>query len=191
MPLGALLYYPPTAPELAGILELLKADTLADWPFGTDSELAKAVALINEGLQSSDTMSEAYQRLFVGPAHLFAPPWGSVYLDKESVMFGDSTLRLRAWLAEQGIQAEPVENEPEDHIGLMLMLTAWLITNKPETLNDYLAEHLFPWVGRYIELLTEHADNSFYKGVAMLAAISIKGWKEATGVSAKEYKLYL
>ena len=33
-----------------------------------------------------------YRRLFVGPGHLPAPPWGSVYTDRECVIFGEATL---------------------------------------------------------------------------------------------------
>ncbi|VTM87342.1 Twin-arginine leader-binding protein DmsD [Raoultella ornithinolytica] len=32
------------------------------------------------------------------PGRLPAPPWGSVWLDKENVLFGDSTLALREWM---------------------------------------------------------------------------------------------
>ena len=39
-----------------------------------------------------------YRRLFVGPGHLPAPPWGSVYTDHECVIFGEATLALRAWM---------------------------------------------------------------------------------------------
>ena len=33
-----------------------------------------------------------YRRLFVGPQAKVAPPWGSVYLDKDQVIFGASTM---------------------------------------------------------------------------------------------------
>ncbi len=50
-----------------------------------------------------------------------APPWGSVWLDKESVLFGDSTLALRQWMRENGIALEADGNEPEDHFGTVLL----------------------------------------------------------------------
>ncbi len=38
-------------------------------------------------------------------------------LDCESVLFGDSTLALRQWMREKGIQFEMKKNEPEDYFG--------------------------------------------------------------------------
>ncbi|MFR1639066.1 MAG: hypothetical protein ACLSVD_07750 [Eggerthellaceae bacterium] len=32
-----------------------------------------------------------------------APPWGSVYLDSESVLFGDSCIALGRWMRARGI----------------------------------------------------------------------------------------
>ncbi|MGB9098314.1 molecular chaperone TorD family protein [Erwinia sp.] len=40
-------------------------------------------------------MRANWQTLFIGPKAFKAPPWGSVYLDGESVLFGDSTHSLR------------------------------------------------------------------------------------------------
>ena len=68
---------------------------------------------------------QEYRRLFVGPAPKPAPPWGSVYTDRECVVFGESTLALRAWMRAQGIARLVDDKTPEDHIGLMLVLMAW------------------------------------------------------------------
>lgn len=78
------------------------------------------------------------------------PPWGSVWLDRESVLFGDSTLALRQWMRENHIAFEMQQNEPEDHFGTLLMLAAWLAENGRETERDQLLaasaamEHAFP-----------------------------------------------
>ena len=46
----------------------------------------KITALIKQGL--TQDLTEQYQNLFIGPNELLAPPWGSVYLDPECVIFG-------------------------------------------------------------------------------------------------------
>lgn len=80
------------------------------------------------------------QRLFIGPWALPAPPWGSVWLDKESVLFGDSTLALREWMRASGIALALERNEPEDHFGTLLLLAAWLCeTNQDELFAQLLA----------------------------------------------------
>ncbi|NHX33579.1 Tat proofreading chaperone DmsD, partial [Escherichia coli] len=94
--------------------------------------------LFQDSLSESETLQEAYQRLFIGPYALPAPPWGSVYLDKENVVFGISTLELRAWLRNNQINIELNQKEPEDHVGLIFLLTAWVIENKPELLRELL-----------------------------------------------------
>ncbi len=75
---------------------------------------------------SEESLPQARQRLFIGPYALPSPPWGSVWLDRESVLFGDSTLALRQWMRENGIQFEMQQNEPEDHFGSLLLLAAGL-----------------------------------------------------------------
>ncbi|KEY58214.1 Tat proofreading chaperone DmsD [Serratia sp. DD3] len=175
--MGILLYAPPDSPECSPLLEYL-ADPqwLAEWPYPGGQQAADLIA---QGLAGDlpETLEEAYQRLFVGPYALPAPPWGSVYLDKECVLFGDSTLRLRQWLRVQGIEAQRQHNEPEDHIGTLLMMTAWLAEEQQEKrIAALIAQHLLPWAPRYLELLQQHAGHPFYQGVAQLAQVTLAGW---------------
>lgn len=74
--------------------------------------------------EDDEPLPEARQRLFIGPWALPAPPWGSVWLDKESVLFGDSTLALREWMRATGIALSEQRSEPEDHFGTLLLLAA-------------------------------------------------------------------
>lgn len=83
---------------------------------------------------------------FVGPRKLAAPPWGSVYLDSEAVVFGDSCLAISRWMRAQGIELHEAESrEPIDHIGRMLALLSWLASNRPELVGEFLDQHLLPW----------------------------------------------
>ncbi len=94
------------------------------WPFPVAAPLASGFAASAE-----ETLPEARQRLFIGPWALPAPPWGSVWLDKESVLFGDSTLALRQWMRENGIALEADGNEPEDHFGTVLLPGGMVVRN--------------------------------------------------------------
>ena len=63
-----------------------------------------------------------------------------MWLDKESVLFGDSTLALREWMRTSGIALDLERNEPEDHFGTLLLLAAWLCeTNQDELFAQLLA----------------------------------------------------
>lgn len=178
--LGAIFYYSPDKADVAPIIDLLSHDGWAtEWPCGDMVDIQQVALLIRSGLESENrqTLDEAYQRLFIGPDALPAPPWGSVYLDHESVIFGDSTLALRRWQSTLGIEVQQQQREPEDHIGLLLMLAAWLAESRPEQITPLLAEHLLPWSGRFLTLLDENAQHPFYQGIARLTRLTLDDWQ--------------
>ena len=150
----------------------------AEWPFAGEAEARACLALMKEGLAhgiEDDDLVWEYRRLFVGPAPKPAPPWGSVYTDRECVVFGESTLALRAWMRAQGIARLVDDKTPEDHIGLMLVLMAWIARNQPADLDDYLRLHLLPWSSHFLDELAEAAKQPFYEGLARLAKASLEG----------------
>lgn len=178
--LGAMLFYPPDSEQVQPLIALLKdGDWVPMWPCATPEAKARAAELFAGADASAEELNDAWQRLFVGPYALPAPPWGSVYLDKESVIFGDSTLALRQWMRVNHIEPHLTQAEPEDHIGLMLMMSAWLAENSPQLLGEFLTVHLMPWAGRYFELLGMKAEHPWYEGVAVLAKSTLNGWLEA------------
>ncbi|CAM3614536.1 Tat proofreading chaperone DmsD [Rahnella bruchi] len=189
--LGAMLYYPPSSPEVSALIALFETDDWAEsWPCVSDEARAQASEYFRQISSADERLDDAFQRLFVGPYALPAPPWGSVYLDKESVVFGDSTLTLRQWMRENGIEPHLTQAEPEDHIGLLLMMAAWLAENSPALLNEFLTMHLLPWAGRYLELLRQKAEHPFYVGVAALAESTLCGWKQQRGLEVNAVDLY-
>ena len=99
----------------------LRAQEAADaWPFADGAEARHALSLMVNGLADgidADDLVWEYRRLFVGPAPKPAPPWGSVYTDRECVVFGEGTLELRAWMRSHGIARQADDKTPEDHMG--------------------------------------------------------------------------
>ena len=113
------------ADAFAAMAELDVAAAAAEWPFVDEATAADALALMREGLAAgadNENLVWEYRRLFVGPGHLPAPPWGSVYTDRECVVFGEATLALRAWMRRVGVARPADVRPPEDHIGLMQAL---------------------------------------------------------------------
>lgn len=166
------------ADAFAALAELDVEAAAAEWPFVDAVEAAADLALMREGLVAGADNEELvweYRRLFVGPGHLPAPPWGSVYTDHECVIFGEATLALRAWMRAQGIARLVDDKTPEDHIGLMLVLMAWIARNQPADLDDYLRLHLLPWSSHFLDELAEAAKQPFYEGLARLAKASLEG----------------
>ena len=165
-------------PAFAALAALDAAQAAVEWPFVVEDEARADLELMTSGLAKGvedDDLVWEYRRLFIGPAPKPAPPWGSVYTDRECVVFGQTTLELRAWMREQGIERLVDDKTPEDHIGLMLVLMAWIAGNRPEALDEYLSLHLLTWSSHFLDQLAGVADQPFYEGLARLAQASLEG----------------
>lgn len=203
--LGTLFYKDPSDPVCASTLAFLLApDASGQWPFGGREaadcleSLAQAIAvddqLANEYkdgceddihddgnskyARESETIHQAYTRLFLGPNKLPAPPWGSVYTDHDSVIFGNKTLEVREWMRTNGVSMELESYEPQDQIGLMLLMFSWAVRNgiSDEALTIFLEEHLFSWTPRFLELFEEGAIHPFYEQLARLTQLTFQDW---------------
>ena len=149
-----------------------------DWPFVDRSTAQNALELMVNGLKKGiddEDLAWEYRRLFVGPARKPVPPWGSVYTDRECVVFGESTLALRQWMRDNGIERTTDDQTPEDHIGLMLLLLAWIAENKPDLVEAYLKDHMLTWSSHFLDQLTEAAEEPFYEGLALLTKETLEG----------------
>ncbi|CNK99231.1 Tat proofreading chaperone DmsD [Yersinia aleksiciae] len=188
--LGALFYCEPDSPACSEIVAQLSRDQwIAEWPYGLAAQLTPIAVQLAQN-QPEETREEAWQRLFIGPYALPAPPWGSVYLDKENVLFGDSTIKLRDWMAQQQVEVTLAQQEPEDHFGLLLMMAAWLAEHQPADLPVLLAEHLLPWGYRYLALLQADANHPFYQGLAELTTLTLTHWQDELQVTPAVVELY-
>lgn len=143
----------------------------------------------------------AFRRLFQGPAKLVAPPWGSVYTDRDGVIFGLTTLDLRAWMRRNGVEMDTGEREPEDHIGLMLAQLGALARQRPELIDEFLQLHLLTWSHHYLEQLhnaavisgTDRDDlvaGEFYRGLADLCDITLEAVRRYRGLQVTPPRFY-
>lgn len=188
---------PKTGNAQASFLAIRDLDISAaskEWPFVVDEQRACRnldcmVSGLQEGIDAEDLMWE-YRRLFIGPAIKPAPPWGSVYTDRECVIFGKSTLALRAWMRENKVTRLVDDKTPEDHIGLMLVLMAWIAREKPEALDSFLTEHFFTWSSHFLEKLEEAAQHPFYEGLAGLTKDSLEGIQADRGLHIEYPRFY-
>ncbi|WP_251230946.1 Tat proofreading chaperone DmsD [Adlercreutzia aquisgranensis] len=182
------------AGEAFAALGQLDVDAAAkEWPFVDEAQAAAAFDLMKAGLADgpdADELVWEYRRLFVGPGHLPVPPWGSVYTDVESVVFGESTLALRAFMRKEGVERTADERTPEDHIGLMLALMAYLAREKPESLDEFLSEHLLTWAPHYLDELGEESAHPFYEGLAQLTRATLEGIGRTRGLQVTLPRFY-
>lgn len=189
--LGTLLIQSPKSGPVAEAADgLCIMDLENEWPFGSQSELAKIATLFKAASHCSpERLDREFHRLFVGPHHLDAPPWGSVYLDAEAVVFGDSCIELDRWMRANGIAlCENVSREPADQIGRMLILLSWICENEPALIDDYLEIHLLTWAPSYFKQLGAAASEPFYSALAKLATITLEDIAIQRGLTTRPFK---
>ncbi|BFU61140.1 MULTISPECIES: Tat proofreading chaperone DmsD [Rodentibacter] len=188
--LGAAFYYEPEDIRFVGILDFFRQPNWTyDWEMAFDAKICeKATAFITQGL--SQDLSEQYQRLFIGPNELPAPPWGSVYLDPECVIFGNSLLALRDFLRRHQIIFQAQQDEPEDHIGLMFMLAAYLAENRPHLVIEFLCDHFLTWALHFLAQLNQAENVPFYQGLAILAEHTLQRWKTDLQIDVPKVRFY-
>lgn len=104
-----------------------------------------------------DELEFAFNRLFVGPKALFAPPYASVYLEPAPQLMGRTTLKMREFYQLLTLASPERQQLPEDHLGLELdayrqLQIAAAQVNSPElhVLLGYLCQHLGQWVPHFV-----------------------------------------
>lgn len=152
----------------------------AQWPFADPALATECLAIMSKELCSTpaEELAHGFRTMFIGPFKKTCPPWGSVYMDHEGVTFGPTTLALRQWMREVGIERTQEKGMPDDHIGFMLSLMAWVARNKPEALGEYLSQHLLTWAPHFFEEMEKASTQPFYQALARLAGDSLVGIKE-------------
>ncbi len=157
--LGAIFYYSPEQYHQVN-LEAMFDETNPNVPL-----LSSVLTAIKN--EDRNELQLEHDRLFSGTGDMPAPPWGSVYLDKESVVFGESMLAYRQFIQQCGLSFNSDSNEPDDHIGLMLMALGLLLEDEEHSLTKtLLQEHLIPWFDFYIQRLKNASNSIAYKTLA-------------------------
>lgn len=112
----------------------------------------------------------AYNRLFVGPSRLVAPPWESVYRSEDGLLFQQATLEVRGLYRKAGLSVPNRGREADDHISFELDYMAHLCSMQMEGDADarseqgsFLNEHLLAWLPEFAGRIS---GSGFYEVVA-------------------------
>lgn len=129
-----------------------------------------------------------YSRLFVGPFGLKAPPYGSVYLDGERRVMGDSTMAVIRMYEEEGLSGHVEFADLPDHVSVELEFMSYLLFKEIEALRKsdigsafeakrkqekFLTEHLGRWIAPFCEKIKEETQNGFYSALADCASVFV------------------
>lgn len=188
--LGRIFYTYPTNDERTWLQSLIDQDIFSEAPFAGDKNETKAGLKLlqnwaGQGLSDKGfkSLQADYTRLFIGLGEGFAAPWESVYFSEERLVFQQQTLEVRNWYRRFGLEAEKINREPDDHIGLELLFLSHLAALGLQALNeqdqarfdecwaaqrDFTRQHLGAWALTCCELVEANARTDFYKGLATL-----------------------
>lgn len=99
-------------------------------------------------------------------------------------------MALRDFLKRHQIAFQAQQDEPEDHIGLMLMLAAYLAETRPHLLVEFLIQHLLTWAPHFLTKLANVENHPFYQGLAQLTLITLDDWKQKLSLSVPYVRFY-
>ncbi|MCX8049488.1 MAG: molecular chaperone TorD family protein [Methylohalobius sp.] len=138
--------------------------------FGLQEELAKALQeLAQAAAIEPSELEQEFHDLFIGITRGELLPYGSWYLSGS--LHGASLARLREDLHALGIEREPKQPEPEDHIAAISEVLALLIKERDARQREVFAKHLAPWASRFFDDLEKTHAARFYRAVAKVGKI--------------------
>ena len=185
--LGSLMYLSPSSETNQSLFEQL--DVLTDvFPW---HEEAQVKHLLDELIQTRESATDyTFSVLFEGQGEMVAPPWGSVYQEKENIVMGESTGRWDLFVKTYGMELTD-KIEPNDQYGLMLWAMAALLEDgQEEAVVTLLEQHLLPWAYRYLELLATNQESAFYAALAQLNTLFLQQLEQQMALSPNVVQLY-
>jgi TorA maturation chaperone TorD len=182
----AACFYPPSKElieeECCATLAALLASVAPD----AAHYASDAVAAGRES--SLDALAVEHARLFIGPFHLVAPPYGSIYLDDAKTVMGDSTARVAAFYHNCGLQLAEDFHELPDHFAVELEFMSFLAFKQREAeisgdsnevaritslQREFLGKYLMSWLEPFTSAIITDAEAPFYQAIARCTAAFI------------------
>lgn len=124
-----------------------------------------------------------YTRLFVGPGHVPAPPYESVYTDPDGRVMGEAALDALGRYRDAGLRLDPEVRDLPDHVALLTEFmahlceeeaAAWRRGDAPEAERllsrevSFLTDHLLSWTSQFSARLCSATGCELYQAVARL-----------------------
>jgi len=159
-------------------------------PLASPEAATPAAAMEEAFLKYSEAdLLVAYAKLFIGPNELLAPPYGSVYLDGEQTVMGDSTMETIRMYEEQGLSLDGEFTNLPDHITAELEFMYYLTFKETEALAKsrweealafietqglFFDKFLGRWVKPFCDKIKQGTDNEYYASLADCVSIFLE-----------------
>jgi TorA maturation chaperone TorD len=128
--------------------------------------------------QAADVeLAVAHAKLFVGPFELQAPPYGSLYLESQKRLMGDSTMEVLKMYQRAGLALNTDFQDAPDHITAELEFMYFLIAKELQALRkgdrkeasgylnmqqEFHDNYLRPWIEPFGERIETASEHEFY-----------------------------
>jgi TorA maturation chaperone TorD len=179
------------------LIECLKSTTIDDEQdiFCHDEECRCGLKLMCDYCASNDIADLILQskgdhsQLFIGPVKLLAPPWSSIYLDSQRLLWGPTSIEVEEKLKSFGFSVPEGNSEPWDHIAYELQFVADLNKKALEYLDQdnnsegysyldavkgFIDNYISPWLSEFTSLVEKNAETNFYRGLAKLTRGAVR-----------------
>lgn len=179
-------YYLPDQNLLDGLTKLGKC---MEQICGEAGEYVKKIQADMGQKDGAGYLNIDYAKLFVGPFNLPAPPYGSVYLENQRMVMGNSTVDVQKRYQEAGLTVDAKFKDAPDHIAAELEFMHFLVFKQMEAAGEgdadgfiscllmqqsFLEEHLGAWISEFTGNIVNNAQTSFYKNLALATEAFVK-----------------
>jgi len=157
-------------------------------------------------MYSGEELSVEYARLFLGPFETKVPPYGSIYLNEERMVMGDSTMEIIRFYEEMGLSRDKDCLDLPDHIAVELELMSYLIYKEAEALEksdfataldmikkqkSFLDQFLGRWIVEFCDKIKASTDNGFYLALADCASLFVSNYNPDHAIETLGKEVFL
>lgn len=176
-------------PELTFFERLVQANPFQNWPVKSDCpDLRRGLDLLdlfctNWTPAQLGALKSDYTHLFLGLDKTLAPPYESVFLSEDHLLFERQTLEVRAFYSRHELKVREDERIPDDHLGYELQFVATLcqrLASSASSANPLLRDlvkfldvHLLSWLPDLCDRVLTHGTTEFYKGMALVTNATV------------------
>lgn len=168
------LYQTPDSRQLTEALQKLTQLS----PYLND-ESAKLIEQLFQSFQPDMmmTLQVDHAALFVGPYQLLAHPYGSVHLENNRQVMGETTAEVKQLYLNAGVDVSDTTIEVPDHICIELEFLQYLLyqlneSEKNELLDTvalpFITRYYLPFMNSFLDKVVAHAESDFYKTLGKL-----------------------
>ena len=189
-------------PEEKALQRLVDEDLFSEWPLPGREDMSEGLRCMQKFSSEWESgqlphLRENFTHLFIGLERTLAPPFSSVYLGKEGILFDEETLKVRDFYTRFGLELGGKNRVPDDHIGIELHFlstmcreTASAIGTRNNNLRQnfetgiksFLSDHLLLWIDPLVQNILENTENNYFRGIAFLTKGTVLIFSEFLGI---------